>query len=652
MSISLNYEFLFVGRDEEAFLENYAYDIREEDEAREGHLFVSVEVQNNPADAQKIGDVIFDTVREVYFESSSSEDTYDRFEEALKEVNKKLRKIKSEKMSGYIGNLNVLISVFQNGILHLTQCGDSEAYLIRRKFVSSVTEGLADGADSDDVFSNIASGTIEIGDVVIFSSTRLLRYMTKNDLAKASVAADVVGVLGDLKDLISTEILGKVGLAAIMFKKQEADGEFFEENDIPKLDMVEEKTEELVSSHGVSRRSYDFKRWFSAGALTDLQYNLGDFFSGFRKGRMNKQRILVLLIAVILLLTFGIWYARGNAQEKAYVLSLDESLQKVQESIDTAKTQGQYDKEAAGVTLSNAESKAMEVLNSGYYRNKANELLTAIQNTRDLLDNVKRVTDPKVYADLTTKRDNVSALGLIPGKSGHLFVFEYNALYELVLNELKDPLTLDDSEVVIAGTNFDDRGSLAFLTKSGKLLEYKDGTINFMDTEEQAFHKAVDLEDWGNKIYLLDSENNQIWKYTYSGAREKFSAAESYLVEGDVKTGVSFVIDGSVYVLANDGYITRLFAGSKVDMPVKKEPFTKPQSATKIWTDPDSTQLFVLDSSGSRLYSYFKDTQKNQLVYSNQYVFENVGELRDFYIDKAANKVYLLDAQKVYEADL
>ncbi len=650
MSIVLNYEFLFVGRDEEAFLENYAYDIREEDEAREGHLFVSVEVQNNPADAQKIGDVIFDTVREMYFEASQTEDTYDRFEEALKEVNKKLKKIKSGKMSGYIGNLNVLIAVFQNGILHLTQCGDSEAYLIRRKFVSSVTDGLSDGADNEDIFNNIASGTIELGDVVIFSSTRLLRYMTKNDLAKASTESDVVGVLGDLKDLISTEILGKVGLAAIMFKKGEQND--FDEDDIPKLDVVEEREEELVSSGGVTKRTYKFKKWFSAPALADLKYGASDFFQGFRQGKMNKQRILVLLIAVVLILTFGIWYVRGQAEQDAYVLTLNETLAGVQENIDTAKTQGQYDKESAGVTLSNAESKAMEVLDSGYYRNKANELLVSIQETKDLLDNVKRVSNPTVYADLTTKRDNVSALGLIAGKVGHLFVFEYNGLYELVLNELKDPLTLDQSEVVIAGTSFDDRGSLAFLTKSGKVLEYKDGTINFMDTEEQVFHKSVDIEDWGNRIYLLDSENNQIWKYTYSGAREKFSAAEAYLVDGDVKDAVSFVVDGSVYVLSKDGYITRLFGGSKVDMPIKKEPFTKPQNAVKIWTDADSSQLFVLDAGGSRLYNYFKDTQKNQLVYNNQYILDNVGELRDFYIDKEANKAYVLDAQKIYEIDL
>lgn len=654
MGVSLNYEFLFVGRDEESFLENYAYDINEEDEGRKGHLFVSVEVQNNPADAEKIGDIIFDTTRQVFFEESSSEDSYDRFEDALKEVNKRLKKLKTEKVSGYIGNLNVLITVLHNGILHLTQCGDAEAYLVRRRFVSSISDGLSEGGDSDETFSNIASGTVESGDVIVFSSTRLLRYMTKNDLARSASSRDAVAILDDLKDLISTEILGKVGLASIVFTQSDDN---VVTSDVPTLDDNDDPLKQPLlqePSHTTHKSRFSMPYFKSLKSLLSLGGGLFSWVKGFKHEGMTKQRILVILIAVILLLTLGIWYAKQKGVEREFILSLDNTLSEVQEDIDTARTQGQYDKEAAGITLSRAEERAREVLDSPY-RAKANLLLQKIEDTKDILDNVTRVSTPKVFVDLSTKRENVAALGLLPGdKDGHLFVFEADGLYELILNEVQDPLTLDDTEIVIAGTYFDDRKSLLFLTKSGKLLEYKDGSINFMDTQDEAFHKAVAVDDWGNRVYLLDSDNNQLWRYSYSGARDKFSIGEAYNKDGDLKNAVDLTIDGSIFAIEPNGNIEKIFTGNHQDLVVKKQPFSTPSTASKIWTDDETSRLFVLDGAASKVYVYLKDKDltKNELVYSNQYLFDTLGELRDFYVSKEDNKMYVLDATKVYEVPL
>ena len=47
MSLRTQYEFLFVGRDEGNFVENYAYDLGEDSE-RSDKLFISLEIQNNP----------------------------------------------------------------------------------------------------------------------------------------------------------------------------------------------------------------------------------------------------------------------------------------------------------------------------------------------------------------------------------------------------------------------------------------------------------------------------------------------------------------------------------------------------------------------------------------------------------------------------
>ena len=109
MSIKADYEFLFVGRDDNSFLENYSYDLFQEHGERSGEIFINLEIQNNPVDAEEIGAVIFETMEKVFFADMDAE-PYTRFESALKAVNNVLAEFKSQKVSAYIGNLNVVVS--------------------------------------------------------------------------------------------------------------------------------------------------------------------------------------------------------------------------------------------------------------------------------------------------------------------------------------------------------------------------------------------------------------------------------------------------------------------------------------------------------------------------------------------------------------
>ena len=47
-----------------------------------------------------------------------------------------------------------------------------------------------------------------------------------------------------------------------------------------------------------------------------------------------------------------------------------------------------------------------------------------------------------------------------------------------------------------------------------------------------------------------------------------------------------------------------------------------------------------------------KDPKTGGASYSNQLVFDDLDDLRDVYVDKDTNKLYLLDKAKVYEVGL
>jgi len=668
MALKTDYEFAFVGSDDNSFLENYSYDRFEDHGARSGQIFVTLEVQNNLVDADEIGTSIFEVMQKVFFEDVL-EDPYVRFELALKEVNKVLNDFKSQKVSGYIGNLNIIVAGIVDDKLFLSQTGDAEAYLIRKRYVSVVSDGLDDGTD-DDVFVNIASGQIESGDFVCFSSTRLLRYMSKTDFAQFVGRKSVLEVLSDIKDAISTEVLGRVALAGLIFSevdRREEDllgeeehiarvGGYFEEDDehesrsVAKEHFSGDKLKGFAGGVMKKLKKMKFPKSFSVKHSSSYSASAGDSVSSFLKGRNN---LLISLVILIFVLIIGIVFLNGRRVSSKDIKEYDTKITSVLRMLDDAETKVLNDKNGAREILDKAYNDAVAVMNSGYFREKASLSLSRIDELRDTLDNVQRIEKPNLVVDLSSKRSDVNALGFAV-VSGRKFIYEYNALYELVLDQVQDPLTIDDKESIISATGFDERNSVVFLTKSGKLIEYKDGNFSFMDTSDGAFHKAVDIADWSNRIYLLDPSSSQVWRYPFKATSNKFGVGEAYLGDGvDLSGAKSLAIDASLYVLNSNGDISKFYGGQKVDFTLEDAPTGVLKSPKSIYADEDLSDIYVLDADEARVLVFTKDENNSSVAhYKAQYLFDGVGEARDIYVDVESKTLYLLTASKVYSLDL
>lgn len=668
MALRSQYEFLFVGRDEGSFVENYAYDLGEGGE-NSGKIFINLEIQNNPVDAEMIGETIFDAIRKTFY-VDLDQDPYVRFEDSIRAVNKALTALREEKVSKYLGNLNVLIAVIVGETLYLTQTGEAEAYLIRRRLCSTISEGLND-ENENEMFTNIASGSLDSGDFVIFSSTRLLRYISKNDLSRTCSPHNLVTSLGELKEYLSTEVLSRIGVVGVVMRESELNLSTDERGQITEH---LEKEEVYDSKESMGRRKQTGKAVVEmigglTKAVSDLRRKVSDLASsgssrsGGQEGRTartnrqvgafdfknwGKDRILVSLIIVILALTAGIWWMKVRADEQKKVEEYTTMLSEVQEEISSAITTGQYNKEQAGALLTHAEQKAVSVLNSGFNRAKANELLQSIAETRDSLDGVLH-PEVRMLADLTEKRANVSAIGLL-GMNNTLYVYEYNALYPVTLDTVSDPLTIDDNEVVTMGSTYTDQNSLLFFTQSGKLIEYKDGRMSFVDTVDGSFKQGTSIVGYSNKFYILSPETNQIYRYVRR--KDKFDAVEEWNVNADLKDAVSFAIDGNVYVLKGTGDVLKLFSGNQETFSLKKAPINAMESPTKIFTELDMNQIYILEPAKQRVMIFDKDSRTGDAVFSKQLVFDEMTDLRDLYVDKNTSRLYLVDQSKVYEVAL
>ncbi|MDX9970746.1 MAG: hypothetical protein RBS56_02460 [Candidatus Gracilibacteria bacterium] len=660
MPLKLDYEFLFVGRDENSFLENYCCDFEREHGEKSGQIFANIEIKNNPIDAEDIAVSIYDTMQRVFFENMELS-SYERFEITLKEINAVLKSFSSTKNNGFIGDLNVLIGARVGAELFLSQTGDAEAYLIRKRYVSVISDGLGDDKTKDDYFTNVASGTVEASDFVLFTNTRILRYVSKTDLASCIRRGPVVETLTEIRDVVSTEMLGRLGMTGIIFSEavlEEKELDFSKSvSDVENESIRTEIVEDLMKSDGneisvVHRERTDETRSrldFSAGKGKVKAAIFGAF--DFMKNAGNsKNKILIVLVAIILVLVVSIFAANGLSDKKKKLENLEKILEGVSLKITEAETKGTYDKEGAAFILDKAYSEALSVHNSGYYRDKANSYLVQINQTRDRLDQVNRILPDNLYIDLKEKDPSIKVLGYVE-VDGKRYFYTENKLFEITLDSVLDGISLDAGEIVVDATGFDERKSIVFLTKSGKLMEYREGTVSFMNTEDTTFKNAVAIDDWSNRIYLLDSTEGQIWKYTFKGASEKFGPAEGYFSNPleEIKNAKDLIIDSYVFVVDADSKLLRYYGGDKSEITIVNSPYNGFKTSDSLFTNETLSNLFVIDDEANRVFVFIKENDKNKLTYMSQYMFEENTDIVGVYSDKDSGKIYILTGNAIYE---
>ncbi|MBI2638827.1 hypothetical protein HYW83_04530 [Candidatus Peregrinibacteria bacterium] len=648
MAFNYESEFIFIGRGDESFLENYSYE----------KIYMALEILNNQAEAEDIGEVIFANFKQKFYESTNG-DPYQRFEEALKEVNRAIETLKEEKVSHFIGNLNIAIGAVVEDTLYLSTVGDAEVYLVRKKFVSAISEGLAEESKKE-TFVNIANGTLEPFDRIVFSSTRLLRYITKGELGRIfsnAGSAKIGNELAELQDFIMTEILGRsavigIAVAAALQEGQEEDEGVFEEEGsvkarflgivgritgafsfmkkIPGLSSIREKITGIIPEKFLPLQSQPKPK------LPKIKF----------PKEMSRERLLLIIIILLVVLVGGVFWVRTQGSARRAIAEHQSKLNHVQELMNDAVTTGQFDKTKAAELLIAGEKEALDVLNSRYLRGEAVKMLDEIQKQRDGLDEVKRVT-PTLLADFSEKRPNVSTLGLLNLKD-HLYGFEYNALYEMVLDKLQEPLTMSDVETVILGAAYPEGNSLLFLTRTGKMLEFTQGRFPQVTTKDGIWKKGVDMKSYNDRVYILDPERNQIWRYIRR--RDGFDEGQQYNQNADLSKAVSLAIDSSIYALNADGTVIQLYQGQKQEYPLRRAPLSAIEAPTKIYTSPELNHIFILEPNKQRVVLFRKDSKNGGAQYQTQYVFEKTGALRDFVV--ADSRLYVMDDKRVYFINL
>ncbi|MFA6197787.1 MAG: hypothetical protein WC734_01355 [Patescibacteria group bacterium] len=377
--------------------------------------------------------------------------------------------------------------------------------------------------------------------------------------------------------------------------------------------------------------------------------------------KLNRQRKVTLIVAIVLIFIFAegmviIGKQRDKAtQTKAYQNAITVARQKIDEA-DAALLYANEDSARNLISEARAQIASIpEKQRQKKYLSDVIDIENKLGVINEKIKHVITIAEPTVLSNLADTTTGISPAGLMGLLNGKIVTAATNqkSLYVTDIESKTTttvalPDTLASEPVVTAPLNAK-QGLVLF--QDNTLLQYDASnnsitplTIEFPNQDKTLVSGAVYVD----RLYFVDTKNNTILRHTRAG--KAYSKGTSWLRDAAIKldTTKALAVDGSVYILRDDGSVTK-YTGGEVDSSFTLTA-TDPalSNPTKLYATTSSDMLYVLDPTNKRLVAYTKATGK----FKQQYTSDKFDALIDFTIDPGAKKAYLLNGTMVYQIEL
>ncbi len=603
---------------------------------------------------------------------------YERLESALKELNGLL---KGFMLSEAVSDVHAVVGLLEvaEGTLHLSNVGRAEAYIIRDGTATQVTEFSPRGK-APLAFMQILSGPLRPRDHFIFSSQRLLRTVTPAQLVKMTqhdsetMVQSIVSALAAEKEaacIAHVIVTGDASDSDMQKETRRALGEGMKSrrkmsgNSLTSTAAgilgkvnVSSLLGKLRMMKGVEKKVKTFTEVFQESARSFVR----DLYDPDRKRRAH-----LLLLAGSAALFLVLWMVvqltvvSQKSQTKGELTLL---MKQITADLSTAENrQLAGDTENANMILVRAEERAKQVMTSesGLFRSEALELLERIKSKREEMNRVIRIVPPRVMANLSAKKPDIVAQGFIGLPSGEFLVYDRQNLYRISLNTVEDGEKLGSEELILQGAWFPRFQSKVFMTTGNSVIEIINGQATTMKTEDPAgWVTGSDITTYLRYLYVLSPERKQIYKYERLAS--KYGPPAEYNINGDLAGAIDMAIVGPVYVLRDvstpekpgERDVVKLLRGEKQAFNIRNVPPGALNGVTKIFRASTNGNFYFLDPEQRRIIVTTGDGDLGDSLYLKQYILDSdqVGTLKDLFVDTDDSRLYVLDEKKLYAIDL
>lgn len=349
-------------------------------------------------------------------------------------------------------------------------------------------------------------------------------------------------------------------------------------------------------------------------------------------------------LALVLLVSLG--FSACQNQRRLEQENYNQLMNSIKEKLDITESKIIYknEDEARGLLKQIQNDLANFPQNSQKRREIYQQFVSGLETLAVKLRRMENVS-PTLLVDLGLINPNLQAARFLQSNQSNFFLWQpggkelfwydeknkkMNVLSSPLATELKDAARSTNDECLLLTGR-----SLAALDPKSQTFSTRESTW----PKENSEIKLISF--YNGRLYALDVKNQQIIKNSPSASG--FAKGAFWLKEALKLDDVSsMAIDGAIYLSKDNGEIWKLENGRRVNFDLSDlEPPL--QSATKLSTSPDSTDLFILDPSAKRIIRWNKKT--NKLI--SQYLSPEFNDLRDFSVDEKGKMIYVLNGQKI-----
>ncbi|MEI6529050.1 MAG: hypothetical protein WCN88_01420 [Candidatus Falkowbacteria bacterium] len=380
--------------------------------------------------------------------------------------------------------------------------------------------------------------------------------------------------------------------------------------------------------------------FFSPRLWSGLGTNLKNWL-GSLTGKNRLLFIVLFAVIVIFFASLGIstWTKKIQAAKNNYN-NLVATIGEKQNAIDSFLIYGNED--SAEATLIDARA-----LLSYLPREKKDQIAayTDLENKLNIqADKIQKV----VRVDSTEKVNDLTGLQItnIVWADGKIYAAGGKMLFGITPQSSSSTRFEISGATALSNPQFD-RKSIIYYWDNNKIAQFnlktnQSSLVNV--TGEFNADGITSYKIFGSSLYVIAKNKNQIYRFAL-GSGGYNTKTDWLKVTVDLSAASDLYIDGSIYVLKNDGQVSKFYLNKASDYSASAiSPVMS--SASKIIVG--TKYVYIFEASSKRLAVLaIKD---GHLM--NQYQLNSLSQLKDFAVDENNKLAYFLDGEAVYRITL
>ncbi len=612
-------------------------------------------------------------------------------EKILDDLNYLLPEITPKKNKIWLQNLNIVVGLLHRDEAHFAAIGVMSAWLLHQGSLSQLTSG-SKMVNPLKLFTDVTSGSISKGDVLLFTTSGLTDYISevkiKQILSHGSPAEMV-----EKFDVLLQPVPTFVSFAAILIKMME----MATETEIPQRETVaparrqaaaiplstsepdypaiqerqQPRTRRNAAGHGfqiiptlsfIGRSIITYIRLIAKILTTAFKYLLATilFIANPRYRQPREQaawdkveslvtnwsqtwrsqsalsRWLVTGTGIIVLIVFNLIIVTGlgaqiSKQKNTYNETLI-SIADLQAKVDSSR-QYKDDKQAETLLISMSEMLDKLQPTGASQRADLDDVKDKVVRQLNEVRHINYVAAPLQYQDLSA----IANIQYVSVSGTETYITASDGLYKLT-NSLQKiaTSTLANGRLLQTSKNLFVLNDKALLRLNGGSLETT--TLN-LNSGLQNIDKALVYSD---NLYLLDRASGSIYKQTGNG--DSFSASSVWLNDQALLSSAQdFTIDGNIWLINDQGEIVKLFKGQRQNFDYQR-PSPLFGTGSSIMTTTKSPYLYILDPANKRVAIIDKTGN-----IKDQYTSPKFDNLKSFAVDSQEKIIYLLNGSTIFQ---